>query len=1161
MTCTHYGIVVILPYISAVALDTYRGDLTSPFLLHNLTNLDVLQSSSAMLPNKASSSSKAVAKDVPVKGKRPASTKDAPKQTKHVVKGDVQDLDKNAVTYTPQEAAVLEREISLARLGYGKIRLSDELLVLTFGKYNDRTIDNAEVEGIIHSMQTAGVHRFGLSSMIPVLVDPARIDLRNLTNDATAGYDMPEILPSATLKGRIELEALSGQHRNMALRRMLEQIQRNIAKVESELEHASTKEKVKLKEKRAALAKELVDMQWWGYCLHDEEKVSTEARKYLSRNQYLHVYQETAEEKLVTAVRNLLKVADNKELLKENMKKACKGRTSGDSRVALIMHFPSVVQMAMQLLTFDKHFRFSPIFTQAWFTSLIDVQAGIHTWAVRRAYCAMATISDKDFEFPTLKEVKILVAQYCKLSRSERENLNPRHKTAAAFDLLDHQFQHAQMKQKNIADMSFWEDDLMENLDGLFNETLEKPLIYMCHLQGGRKAAHLAYRDAVVKEILAHQIQHAQMKQKNIADMSFWEDDLMENLDGLFNETLEKPLIYMCHLQGGRKAAHLAYRDAVVKEILAHQKRKTTAKVEIDNKYYDSVAARAYYWLTVYPQDRLAVLPLLTVSLVSQIYRLFDNVKGALMEVSRWFEPLYEYNRVATRTHVFDDATTAIQVCVENLPLRTKDKARKEAEYSNIVESIFQALWVERSGLLVDLEEKLISPEVRYLMKRVTNRQTLLKMVSKKPSVDAPDDILSDQISNREGEWKDLLQILNTAHKDNDFEDLRSREKPMGCQAMFYTNWDWRSAGKWQNKSRDVHIVTAAAVYETALVNKYRPLVIDQRISEFRTKIAGTFLQKLKKMKRHVGEEIVKVPMFSWWDDIYFESKANDEKEKKQDEVPWLELPEFDRSGEKRDWFERRAWHLGQASLESARQRQKDEEWMQSIIDSVSRNQASHGSTSAKGQFTVDHHVHLRLVALIEASFYFIFEKNTLSRSSHPHISFALNVNAHRRRSRAEAKEEGTIWEYNVEEPLLDYNYETEEEGAMTEGRPRASWPEDPEDEQEEQDVQLPSRDPTPVEPEVDLDEAVAKNPEGEYVPYAHSPKTPVVSPRKAVPRSKGKRPAQPEDSSSSSGEGSDDDDESSSSDDDESSSSDDEIPAEVFKKVPAIPRSTPVPG
>ncbi|KAH9915069.1 hypothetical protein B0H21DRAFT_828215, partial [Amylocystis lapponica] len=780
-----------------------------------------------MLPNKASSSSKAAAKDVPVKGKRPASTKDAP------VKGDVQDLDKNAVTYTPQEAAVLEREISLARLGYGKIRLSDELLVLTFGKYNDRTIDNAEVEGIIHSMQTAGVHRFGLSSMIPVLVDPARIDLRNLTNDATAGYDMPEILPSATLKGRIELEALSGQHRNMALRRMLEQIQRNIAKVESELEHASTKEKVKLKEKRAALAKELVDMQWWGYCLHDEEKVSTEARKYLSRNQYLHVYQETAEEKAV---------ADNKELLKENMKKACKGRTSGDSRVALIMHFPSVVQMAMQLLTFDKHFRFSPIFTQAWFTSLIDVQAGVNPYvAVRRAYCAMATISDKDFEFPTLKEVKIL--------------------TAAAFDLLDHQFQHAQMKQKNIA------------------------------------------------------------------DMSFWEDDLMENLDGLFNETLEKPLIYMCHLQGGRKAAHLAYRDAVVKEILAHQKRKTTAKVEIDNKYYDSVAARAYYWLTVYPQDRLAVLPLLTVSLVSQIYRLFDNVKGALMEVSRWFEPLYEYNRVATRTHVFDDATTAIQVCVENLPLRTKDKARKEAEYSNIVESIFQALWVERSGLLVDLEEKLISPEVRYLMKRVTNHlQSRRRVEGSAPNPEH-------------------------RHKDNDFEDLRSREKPMGCQAMFYTNWDWRSAGKWQNKSRDVHIVTAAAVYETALVNKYRPLVIDQRISEFRTKIAGTFLQKLKKMKRHVGEEIVKVPMFSWWDDIYFESKANDEKEKKQDEVPWLELPEFDRSGEKRDWFERGPGTSARHRWSPLRLAQSGLAWFH----------------QREGQFTVDHHVHLRLVALIEA--------------------------------------------------------------------------------------------------------------------------------------------------------------------------------------------------
>lgn len=119
-----------------------------------------------------------------------------------------------------------------------------------------------------------------------------------------------------------------------------------------------------------------------------------------------------------------------------------------------------------------------------------------------------------------------------------------------------------------------------------------------------------------------------------MANMSFWDDDLMETLDGLFNEKLDKPLLYMCLSGDDRHEAHIRYRDAVVNEILqVTKKRMQLEGSEANSSYYDSVAARAYYALTI-ATGRQEPLPLLTRSLVSQVHHILDNVPNALREVS-----------------------------------------------------------------------------------------------------------------------------------------------------------------------------------------------------------------------------------------------------------------------------------------------------------------------------------------------------------------------------------------------------------------------------------------------------------------------------------------------------------------------------------------------
>ncbi|KAH9910280.1 hypothetical protein B0H21DRAFT_829327 [Amylocystis lapponica] len=172
-----------------------------------------------MAQNKASARVLKIDAEGPVKKKKGNIGETAPETRLHIA-GPVENVDKTTARDPPKQSAKFEKELQAARLGYGKIAIFEDLFVLKFGRYNDRALDKTQVQAIVHSMQTDGVHRFGVNSMIPALVDPNLIQVKQLSQDSTVGYDMPEVLLT-TQKDWVEFDALSGQHRNAALQSMV----------------------------------------------------------------------------------------------------------------------------------------------------------------------------------------------------------------------------------------------------------------------------------------------------------------------------------------------------------------------------------------------------------------------------------------------------------------------------------------------------------------------------------------------------------------------------------------------------------------------------------------------------------------------------------------------------------------------------------------------------------------------------------------------------------------------------------------------------------------------------------------------------------------------------------------------------------------------------
>lgn len=105
-------------------------------------------------------------------------------------------------------------------------------------------------------------------------------------------------------------------------------------------------------------------------------KVSQDAQEYLSRNAYLHVYNESADEKFVSMLRGLILAFPDKAKYIAELHRL-QSLPQVETIVMRTLCNMEVVEMLMSLLKFDKHFRHSVIYTQAWLRQVVDTQGAV----------------------------------------------------------------------------------------------------------------------------------------------------------------------------------------------------------------------------------------------------------------------------------------------------------------------------------------------------------------------------------------------------------------------------------------------------------------------------------------------------------------------------------------------------------------------------------------------------------------------------------------------------------------------------------------------------------------------------------------------------------------------------------------------------------------
>lgn len=212
-----------------------------------------------------------------------------------------------------------------------------------------------------------------------------------------------------------------------------------------------------------------------------------------------------------------------------------------------------------------------------------------------------------------------------------------------------------------------------------------------------------------------------------------------------------------------------------------------------------------------------------------------------------------------------------------------------------------------------------------------------------------------------------LVELVQQCNKAGDYAPLRTAKDMPGAAALYATSWDWHSTTKSKNAARDMLPVVAAAIEETKVVERYRKTLIDAKVHRLRKQLGRLLNHTLAQPAASKDPNAPPLPpvTWSWWDGITYEGPANDDAAESDDSDRSKNSDdEHTRNG--RNWLAKKKWPEGQARLETARAADRDHKWMQSMVDEISRNEATHGSTSTRGEYVVDEDVHKNLFVLMQ---------------------------------------------------------------------------------------------------------------------------------------------------------------------------------------------------
>lgn len=170
----------------------------------------------------------------------------------------------------------LDAQVAKCRVGVAWIDLLTIPNALTFGTFNDRVLEDAEVNKMIASFKASGIVSMKDVSAIPIILDVRRlVDAKGLVKDFSEVDEVKEL----ALKDKNAIIVASGQHRYAAVRRYYESLREELSGLEKQLEKIAglknlTEDHVRthqeLRESIALLKGQMDGMGEWGVIVYDQ---------------------------------------------------------------------------------------------------------------------------------------------------------------------------------------------------------------------------------------------------------------------------------------------------------------------------------------------------------------------------------------------------------------------------------------------------------------------------------------------------------------------------------------------------------------------------------------------------------------------------------------------------------------------------------------------------------------------------------------------------------------------------------------------------------------------------------------------------------------------------------------------------------------------------
>ncbi|KAG1770783.1 hypothetical protein EV702DRAFT_1049234 [Suillus placidus] len=590
-----------------------------------------------------------------------------------------------------KETQKLDTQVAKCKVGVAWVNLLDIAKRLTFGVYNDRPENDAEVNKLIGCFEANGIVSMKDVAVIPLILKTSRLtNVDSLKKD----FDEPEEVVELELKDHAAIVVASGQHRLAALKKYKQALLDEYALFEKKRgkiralkqvtqEHVATYNECH--EEMGRLKGLLHNIGKWGVIIYDEDgsmcgpdrvdvrnfesnsainvykllAKGTSLANHLSRNSTLHEYKETEEEVLITILKKLKSVYDSSPVDKHNqltIEHLREVRTAQEKNARLhrVLHHDGMCTfLATQILPLGPHFRHHREFSVNWLAKSLDVCMGIYlSWVVMRIN-ALKRLSSKA-KFPSHAEISKL------LNRVEAGEPEAIANVAALRESMSRT-----VKPNDEADISLWASVL---------ESIDK---------------HASSEFADVSDHIG------EMTTTYITPLSAYRQRVVKTLQDAWGLTSNE--------------------DFEENKILAH---------------LDRIVARVMLYLMPQEGKDLAPLPLLGGFVMNAAWDSFVRIQDGIAEVCRWFETLLDYYRMLhPKTHVMDDWS---MVMLNNI---TKDPRFIDGggQYAQKVTNI---IWTHRRTLMVSPRPKdkkeLVSAYERLPPNETIANEALMKILQTK---------------------------------------------------------------------------------------------------------------------------------------------------------------------------------------------------------------------------------------------------------------------------------------------------------------------------------------------------------------------------------------------------------------------------------------------